>query len=184
MISRRQFVGQGSLGMLASFIFPLLAHCKTTADFEGLIVSEDEGEAFRLRDGRAAVKIKIPKQPGVTSVSFLASIVPTNDTILVHKHLNEDEFVFIRQGSGIFTLGEKEHDVRAGSIILIPKGVWHGLKNTGTEDIGLFFGYSPAGFEGFFKEVGSPVGQPFVEKTLDQRKAIAKKWGMIIKDPS
>ena len=169
---------------MASFMLPLLAFGKTTADFEGLIANEEEGEAYRLRDGRANVKIKIPKQQGVTSISFLASIVPANDAILVHKHLNEDEFIFIRQGSGSFTLGEKEHVVKAGSIIFIPKGVWHGLKNTGTEDIGLFFGYSPAGFEGFFREVGSPVGKPFVEKTLDQRKAIAKKWGMIIKDQS
>jgi mannose-6-phosphate isomerase-like protein (cupin superfamily) len=182
MISRRQFVGQGSVGVLASFMLPLFAYCKTTSDFEGLVVTEEEGEAYRLRDGRASVKIKISKQQGATSISLLASVVATNDAILVHKHMNEDEFIFIRQGSGIFTLGEKEHAVKSGSVILIPKGVWHGLKNTGKEDIGLFFGYSPAGFEGFFREVGSPVGQPFVEKTIEQRKAIAKKWGMIIKD--
>lgn len=182
MISRRRFVGQGSLGVLASFMLPLLAYCKTAEDFEGFIVNEEEGEAFRLRDGRANVKIKISKQQGAGSISLLASVVATNDAILVHKHLNEDEFIFIRQGSGLFTLGEKEQAVKAGSIVLIPKGVWHGLKNTGTEDIGLVFGYSPAGFEGFFREVGSPVGQAFVEKTLEQRKAIARKWGMVIKE--
>jgi hypothetical protein len=44
------------------------------------------------------------------------------------------------------------------------------------------FGYSPSGFEGFFKEVGTPVGQPFLEKTTGERRTIANKWGMIYKD--
>jgi len=43
------------------------------------------------------------------------------------------------------------------------------------------FAFTPAGFEGFFREVGTPVGQPFVPKTMEQRRAIAKKWGMIYK---
>ena len=43
------------------------------------------------------------------------------------------------------------------------------------------FGYTPSGFEGFFREVGTPVGQPFIQKTMEERRAIAKKWGMIYK---
>ena len=44
-------------------------------------------------------------------------------------------------------------------------------------DFLFHFGYSPSGFEGFFREVGTPVGQPFIQKTMEQRRAIAKKWG-------
>jgi hypothetical protein len=55
-------------------------------------------------------------------------------------------------------------------------------KKTGTEEITTVFGYSPAGFEDFFKELGTAVDRPFVEKSTDGRKAIAKKWGMVYKD--
>ena len=65
--------------------------------------------------------------------------------------------------------------------MLVPKGTWHGLQNTGSVSIEMRFAFTPAGFEGFFREVGTPVGQPFVPKTLEQRRAIAKKWGMIYK---
>ena len=181
MNSRRQFLQQGSLGLLP-LVLPLSVFSKQTSDFEGIVVNEEEGEAFRLRDGRAVVKIKISKRQGPASMSLLTSTVATNDAIPIHKHLHEDEIFFIRQGTGLFTLGKKEHTVHAGSLIFIPKGVWHGLKNTGAEEIATVFGYSPAGFEDFFKEVGSPADKPFVEKSMDERKAIAKRWGMVYKN--
>jgi quercetin dioxygenase-like cupin family protein len=181
MTSRRKLFKLGSLGLLP-FILPSFVFSKYASDFEGIVVNENDGEAFRLRDGRALVKIKISKRQGAASMSVLTSTVPTKDAIHVHKHLNEDEIFFIRQGTGIFTLGENEHSVTAGSIIFIPKGIWHGLKNTGTEEIATVFGYSPAGFEDFFKELGTAVDKPFVEKSTEERKAIAKKWGMVYKE--
>lgn len=181
MTSRRQFVKQGSLGLLP-VILPLTVFSKATSEFEGIVVGEKDGEAFRLRDGRAVVKIKISKRQGPASMSLLTSTVPINDAIRIHKHLNEDEIFFIRQGTGLFTLGNREHAVSAGSLIFIPKGIWHGLKNTGAEEITTVFGYSPAGFEDFFKELGTAADKPFIEKSTEERKAIAKKWGMVYKD--
>jgi quercetin dioxygenase-like cupin family protein len=181
MTSRRQFFKRGSLGILP-LVLPSSVFSKYASDFEGIVVNENDGEPFRLRDGRAVVKIKISKRQGAASMSVLTSTVPTNDAIRIHKHLNEDEIFFIRQGTGLFTLGESEHPVSAGSIIFIPKGIWHGLKNTGTEEIATVFGYSPAGSEDFFKELGTAADKPFVEKTTEERKAIAKKWGMVYKD--
>ena len=71
--------------------------------------------------------------------------------------------------------------IKEGAVALVPKGIWHGLRNTGTENIEMRFAYTPSGFEGFFREVGTPAGQPFVQKTMEERRAIAKKWGMIYK---
>jgi quercetin dioxygenase-like cupin family protein len=150
--------------------------------FNGLVVNEDEGEAFQLRDGTAITKIKIAKVQGAESISFLSESFKPGDFIPVHKHLNEDEFVFLHKGSGLFTLGDKEYQIKEGAVALVPKGVWHGLKNTGSENLEMRFGYAPSGFEGFFREAGTPVGQPFIQKTLDERRAIAKKWGMTYKD--
>jgi quercetin dioxygenase-like cupin family protein len=181
MTSRRQFLQQGSFGFLP-LLLPVSSFSKDASGFEGIVVNEEEGEAFRLRDGSPVVRIKISKQQGSHALSFLASSLPPGDVIPVHKHLNEDEFFFIHKGSGLFTLGEKQYAVKEGAIIISPRNVWHGLQNSGTETIEMRFGYTPAGFEGFFKEVGTPVGQPFVAKTMDERRAIAKKWGMIFKD--
>ena len=182
MTSRRHFLQQGSLGFLSSLILPLSSPGKDTSDFAGLVISEDEGEAFQMRDGTAIVKIKIAKTQGADSISFLSETFRPGDALPVHKHLNEDELIFLHKGSGLFILGDKQYQIKEGAVALVPKGVWHGLQNSGNENIEMRFGYTPSGFEGFFKEVGTPIGQPFIQKTREERRAIAKKWGMIYKD--
>jgi quercetin dioxygenase-like cupin family protein len=181
MNSRRQFLQKGSLGFVSSFIFPSMAFAEEDPGFEGLVVNQDEGEAIQMRDGTAIVKIKIAKAQGAESISFLSESFKPGDALPVHKHLNEDELIFIHKGSGLFTLGEKQYQIKEGAVALVPKGIWHGLQNNGTENIEMRFAYTPSGFEGFFREVGTPLGKPFVQKTMEERRAIAKKWGMIYK---
>jgi len=178
MTSRRQFLQQGSLGIF-SFVLPFPP--VTSPDPAGLVVNENEGEAFQMRDGTAIVKIKVAKDHGAGSFSFLSETFRPGDALPVHKHLNEDEFIFLHKGAGLFTLGDKQYPVSEGAVAFVPRGIWHGLQNTGTENIEMRFGYSPAGFEGFFREVGTPVGQTFIQRTMDERRAIAKKWGMVYK---
>ena len=181
MTSRRQFLQQGSLSLFSSLILPLSSLANDTSDFTGLVINEDEGEAFQMRDGTAIVKIKIAKSQGAGSISFLSETFKPGDALPVHKHLNEDELIFLHKGTGLFTLADKQYQIKEGAVALVPKGVWHGLQNTGSENIEMRFGYTPSGFEGFFREVGTPVGQPFIQKTREERREIAKKWGMIYK---
>jgi len=181
MYSRREFIERGGLGL---FFMPALSHPTMTgggADFEGLVVNAEEGEAIRMRDGTSIVTIKIAKSQGAESLSFLSESFMPGDELPVHRHMNEDELIFIHKGTGLFTLGEKKFTIGDGAVALVPRGVWHGLKNIGTGNIEMRFSYSPSGFEGFFREAGTPLGQPFVQKTMEERRAIARKWGMIYK---
>jgi mannose-6-phosphate isomerase-like protein (cupin superfamily) len=57
----------------------------------------------------------------------------TNGEVGVHVHeATEEVFYFIR-GTGLVTLGEKEISVQAGSVIAVPAGVRHGVRNTGKD---------------------------------------------------
>lgn len=169
---------------MAASIFtqPSIGFSQGKEEFGGIVSNDEDGEVLRLRDGTAIVRIKISKLKGSNSMSFLSESFKPGDALPVHKHLNEDEFIFMHRGSGLLTLGDKQYPVKEGAVTLVPKGVWHGLQNTGTENIEMRFGYTPAGFEGFFREVGFPVGEPFVRRTMEQRRAIAKKWGMVYRD--
>ena len=181
MKSRRKFIGQSSIRVLSLFTFPFSAFSNNASEFEGLVINDKEGEVLRIRDGTTIVRIKISKEQGAQSISFLSESLRPGDAAPIHKHMNEEEFLYVHKGFGLFTLGKKQYEVSEGSVAFIPKGVWHGTQNTGTENLEVRFGYSPAGFEGFFREVGTPIGQPFVQKTIDERRVIAKKWGMIYK---
>ena len=182
MSSRRKFFKQGSLSLASIMTLRFTNMIQMDSDFEGLVINESEGEAYQLRDGTAIVKIKISKNQGSNSLSFLSETFRPGDELPVHKHMNEDEIIFVHKGSGVFTLGGKEFSIAEGAVAIVPKGRWHGFKNTGKENIEMRFGYTPSGFEGFFREVGSPVGKPFIQKTIQERKAIAEKWGMIYKN--
>ena len=130
MTSRRQFLQQGSLSLFSSLILPLSSLANDTSDFTGLVINEDEGEAFQMRDGTAIVKIKIAKSQGAGSISFLSETFKPGDALPVHKHLNEDELIFLHKGTGLFTLADKQYQIKEGAVALVPKGVWHGLQNT------------------------------------------------------
>lgn len=181
MNSRRQFLEQGSVGFLSFLLLPLPAFPNDTPDFEGLVVAEQEGETLMIRNGTTILRIKIAKTHGSQTICFLSESILPAEAIPVHKHLNEDELIFIHKGTGLFTLGEKQYPVSEGSVAVVPKGIWHGLQNAGSENIEMRFAYTPSGFEGFFREVGTPIGQPFVKRTVEEKRAIAKKWGMIHK---
>ena len=57
----------------------------------------------------------------------------TNGEVGVHVHdATEEVFYFIR-GTGIVVLGEREIPVRAGSVVAVPVGVRHGVRNTGKD---------------------------------------------------
>jgi mannose-6-phosphate isomerase-like protein (cupin superfamily) len=182
MNSRKQFLEKSGLGFLSVLLFPLPVFSNDTPGFEGLVVNEQEGETLMLRNGTTVLRIKIAKTHGSNTMCFLSESILPGEAIPVHKHLNEDELIFIHKGSGIFTLGEKQYAVSEGAVAIVPKGVWHGLQNTGSENIEMRFAYTPSGFEGFFREVGTPAGQPFVKRTKEEKRAIAIKWGMIHKE--
>ena len=146
-----------------------------------MVVNEDEGETYRMRDGTAIVKIKISKAQGA-EISFLSESIRPGEIGREHKHLNEDEIIFIHKGSGFFTLDDKKFPVKEGSVVLVPKGVWHSWGNNGTENMDMRISYAPSGFENFFREAGTAIDKPFVQKTMEERRVIAKKWGMVYKD--
>jgi quercetin dioxygenase-like cupin family protein len=181
MSTRKQFIGQSGAGFLSLFLPSLSAVTADGQPFAGMVVNDPDGEAVLLRDGTSVVRIKIAKSQGAESICFLSESFRPGDALPIHKHMNEDELIFIHKGSGLFTLGEKEYSVTEGAVILVPKGIWHGFQNNGSINIEMRMAYTPSGFEGFFREVRTPMGQPFVAKTMEERRSVALKWGMIYK---
>jgi len=79
-------------------------------------------------------------------------------------------------------LDEENVSVKTGTVIFVPRGVWHGLENTGKETMRMNFGYTPSGFEEYFLENGTPVGMPAKERTAEEYAIAEKKYGMVYKD--
>jgi mannose-6-phosphate isomerase-like protein (cupin superfamily) len=145
------------------------------------VVHEDEGIHILTRR-KVPITIKISQaEHGVNGISFCVEQMEPGSKMRIHKHLNNDELIFIHRGQGTLTLGDQIIEVKTGTVAFVPRGTWHGLDNTGSEKLNMIFQYSPAGFEEFFIENGTPVGAPTKVRTEEELTMAAKKYGMVYK---
>lgn len=182
---RRKFLHVGVAGFFTALLanFPKISFAKPAADNDkGIVVHEDEGIHILTGRGKVPITIKISKvKHGIENISFCIEDMSPGRKMRIHKHLNNDEIIFVHKGEGIFSLGEQTIEVKTGTVAFVPRGVWHGMHNTGTGNLLMTFGYSPAGFEEYFIENGTLAGMPAKERTAEQYAAAEKKYGMVYK---
>jgi mannose-6-phosphate isomerase-like protein (cupin superfamily) len=61
----------------------------------------------------------------------------------VHAHSGADKFYFVLSGSGRFTIGEEQQTAPAGTVVVAPAGVPHGVENPGAERLALLVAIAP-----------------------------------------
>ena len=158
-LNRRQFLSARAAVMAAPplHVSPMDQDAPTWA---GTIVHAAEGQHIPLAGGRELI-IKVDSQvtTGVR-MSMVTEDLPPGAEVQVHLHEREDEIIFIRTGRGIATLGDREVPVGPGATIYVPQGVWHGLRNNGSDTLGMNAIYSPPGFEQAFKDSLRPNRTP------------------------
>ncbi|HET9826626.1 MAG TPA: cupin domain-containing protein [Chitinophagaceae bacterium] len=183
---RRNFIQTGLLGFCTALFagLPKITFAKSSYNSDkGIVVRENEGTHILTGRRKVPITVKISKaKDGVDGISFCVEDQTPGRKMRIHKHLNNDELIFIHKGEGTLTLDEETIDVKTGDVIFVPRDTWHGLDNTGKEDLQMIFQYSPAGFEEYFIENGSPVGMATKERTVEEYAATEKKYGMIYKN--
>lgn len=152
--------------------------------WEGVVLQSNEGEALVAGRRRAPMRIKVDSTKALgATMSMVISEVAPGASIPIHLHRNEDELIFIHSGTGIITLGDQRVPSSAGAVLYAPKGVWHGVENTGPDVIKWCAIWSPPGFEQYFRETGIAPGHANASPTPAQIRASARKHGMVFKDP-
>ena len=129
--------------------------------------------------GRDSVRIKLSPQGIRGPFGMITQEVSPGTTIPVHLHEKEDELIFIQSGEGEATLGEQVVKLAAGSTLFVPRGTWHGGRNTGTGVLNWIAIYTPSGFEGYFREIGrrTPDEAPR-STTAEEREARDREYGI------
>ncbi|NGP89514.1 cupin domain-containing protein [Fodinibius halophilus] len=183
-ISRKDFLTKATFIGVCGMLTGILQTQKQPAAFDpNLLLNVDEGEIYLIGERKGRVTIKIGKQKnGIQTMSLLTEDIGPGDEIPVHKHSSEEEFIFIENGTGIFTFGDEEYKVTAGSMALVPRTVWHGLRNESEENLRMVFGYTPAGFENYFRAIGVKPGAPSQKLSSEDWKRINSKYGVVYRD--
>jgi quercetin dioxygenase-like cupin family protein len=133
----------------------------------GLILQAGEGER-RVRRPRAAgvpglpdpFILKVDRRNGGSQDLVMGyEELPPGRTIRPHRHLVADEIIFIHKGSALVSLGDREAQVGAGGTVYIPRNTRIGLRNTGSEPLGIVFLFSKPGFEELMRENSALEGE-------------------------
>ena len=98
-----------------------------------------------------------------------------------HIHHREDETFQVLEGEYEWTVGGNTFTARKGATIFAPRGVPHTYRYLGQTPGRLMCVITPAGFEGFFEEIGAlgPQQQQEIPRVME----IAKKFGLEILAP-
>lgn len=184
-ISRKDFLASATFLGFGSILpqFPVSYQENAIDTNPDLVLDANGGEVYLIGKRQGRVTIKVDKQKkGMETMSLLTEDIKPNDGIPVHKHSSEEEFIFIEKGTGILTFGDGQFEVTAGSMALVPRTVWHGLQNQSNEMLRMVFGYTPSGFEDYFRAIGVKPGEPRKELTSEDWQQINNKFGVVYRN--
>jgi mannose-6-phosphate isomerase-like protein (cupin superfamily) len=149
-----------------------------------LILEQDQGEvrvwrpltsepvAEQKLDKLTHFYIKVDRQHGGSpGFWFGTETLPLGAGIPYHRHLHEDEVLYILSGSAHVHVGSLEGDARPGAIVFVPRGTWVSVQPNGTTPISLLFAFNAPGFDRYMRCEGVPSGQRAQPVTVkeDQR---------------
>src|SRR5436190_22686954 len=76
----------------------------------------------------------------------------------LHLHTREHEYSFVLEGRMGALLGDDVVEAGPGDLVFKPRNQWHTFWNAGDEPCRILEIISPAGFEGFFRELSDMGG--------------------------
>ncbi|MFF3765471.1 cupin domain-containing protein [Streptomyces sp. NPDC001922] len=74
-----------------------------------------------------------------------------------HVHSGHDEYFYVLEGELTLHDGDGEVSVGPGHLLAAVRGTPHGFRNAGTETCRALCLYTPAGYEGYFRDVHAAV---------------------------
>src|SRR4051794_34070421 len=88
----------------------------------------DRNEWLQTRPGEQCL---IRVQAGETNgaYSFVEIVSETGDGTPLHVHQNEDEYLFVLEGTARFAVGDKIFDAEAGTMVTLPRNIPHAWGN-------------------------------------------------------
>jgi quercetin dioxygenase-like cupin family protein len=101
--------------------------------------------------GGPKLRLKASGSDTLGAFSLLEFTDPAGRTVATHAHTGAIEAFYVLEGDYKFQCGDLTFEAGPGGFLIVPKGAPHGFSvgPTGGKTLTMF---SPAGYEGFFRE--------------------------------
>lgn len=111
----------------------------------------EAGGGERLAYGGAEFVIRASAESTGGAFSIIEEINPVDAPMHVHEH--HDELFYVLDGRHVFTVGDREFQAGPGDLVFGPRGVPHAQRRVVPRVGRILEMFSPAGFEGFFRDL-------------------------------
>ena len=126
------------------------------------VFKRGEGEERWMRGTRPLFIVADPVSVGSQTLMAGYEEVPPGDSGRTHKHLMDDEILFVHRGLVDVLLGDSTHRVGSGATIFIPRGTWVSFRAVGADTAGFFFVFNAPGMEKCLRMLSARRGHTFV----------------------
>src|SRR5262249_19858339 len=88
------------------------------------VFQADEGDHWILLGDKPLIFKVDPVSTGSDTLVVSTEEMPPGNRIPTHKHLYEDEVIFVHKGTVRVSLASRQYDARTGATVFIPHGNW------------------------------------------------------------
>ncbi|HET9342373.1 MAG TPA: cupin domain-containing protein [Candidatus Eremiobacteraceae bacterium] len=141
---------------------------EATTSERPLIIAEAAGEVRHWRPltgmpvkrTLSSFTIKIDEKNGGSPGLWVGtSSMPVGGAIRLHRHLHEDEVLYIRSGTAHVRVGSLQGNAGAGALVFIPRNTWVSVNNVGKTPVFLLFEFNAPGFDRYMRCESVPAGE-------------------------
>jgi quercetin dioxygenase-like cupin family protein len=133
-----------------------------------------DGE-HRILRGRKPILLKIdPTTVGSHHLLLGTELMPPGDSIPLHRHLDEEEAVFLHRGALDVQLAAQHVRAGAGATIFIPESTWISLRNPGPDTAEIVYVFNEPAFAQCLRAFSTAPGRTYREPSRDSVRAIRR----------
>lgn len=147
-------------------------------NFVPVFINASEGITFEMLGTTMRLIATAAETAGRYAV--LEQVTPVGWGPPRHIHSREDEIFYILEGTYEVHCGDERRTVSAGACAILPRGIPHGFRNSGSAPARLIFVITPGGLEDYFIAV-SKFG-PTPPSPADLAK-LAEPYGLTLLPP-
>jgi mannose-6-phosphate isomerase-like protein (cupin superfamily) len=105
-----------------------------------------QSDWLQTRPGERCL-IRVPAADTNSVYSVVEIVSEPGDGTPLHVHKNEDEYLFVLEGTARCALGDNIFDAEAGTMVTLPKNILHAWGNRSTSKLRMVFICYPGGVE-------------------------------------
>jgi quercetin dioxygenase-like cupin family protein len=174
---------------LASFLFaalvPSLAQSQQATPAPKrptpAVFQADEGDRWMLLGDKPLIFKVDPVTTGSETLVVGTEEMPAGNQIPIHKHLQEDEVIFVNKGAVRVTLADRQYDAGTGATVFIPHGTWIGVENASAEPAMIVFVFNKPAFESCLRSLSVRPGEKFTRPPADSLAAVREQCHEVMK---